>query len=67
MKTPFKNTEFSFLLKRKLLIYFLLFPSEKKRNKTEISKKGNFLKMRNSGKNLKLKKFYKNYLNFFVL
>ena len=53
MKTPFKNTEFSFLLKRKLLISFLLFPSENKRNKTEISKKGNFLKMRNSGKNLK--------------
>ena len=70
MKTPFKNTEFSFLLKRKLLISFLLFPSENKRNKTEISKKGNFLKMRNSGKNLKfyvLEKFSKNYLNFFVL
>ena len=32
VKTPFKNTEFSFLLKRKLLISFLLFPSEKKRN-----------------------------------
>ena len=54
MKTPFKNTEFSFLLKRKLLIYFLLSPSEKKKKfKTEISKKGNFFKMRNSGKNLK--------------
>ena len=60
MKTHFKNTEFSFLLKRKLLISFLLSPSEKKeipgevhKLKTEISKKGNFLKMRNSGKNLK--------------
>ena len=62
MKTPFKNTEFSFQKKRKLLISFLLSPSEKKRNswrnclhklKTEISKKGNFLKMRNSGKNMK--------------
>ena len=71
MKTPFKNTEFSFLLKRKLLISFLLFPSEKKRNsRLKLVKRGNFLKMRNSGKNLKfyvLKKFSKNYLNFFVL
>ena len=32
MKIPCENTEFSFLLKRKLLISFLLFPSEKKRN-----------------------------------
>ena len=55
MKTPFKNTEFSFLLKRKLLISFLLgeIPGEVHKLKTEISKKGNFLKMRNSGKNLK--------------
>ena len=62
MKTPFKNTEFSFLLKRKLLISFLFFfpllrrkeiPGEVHKLKTEISKKGNFLKMRNSGKNLK--------------
>ena len=60
MKTPFKNTEFSFLLKRKLLISFLLpllrrkeTPGEVHKLKTELSKKGNFLKMRNSGKNLK--------------
>ena len=32
MKTPCENTEFSFQKKRKLLISFLLFPSEKKRN-----------------------------------
>ena len=71
MKTPFKNTEFSFLLKRKLLISFLLFPSEKKRNsRLKLVKRVIFLKMRNSGKNLKfyvLKTFYKNYSNFFVL
>ena len=32
MKTPCENTEFSFQKKRKLLISFLLSPSEKKRN-----------------------------------
>ena len=46
MKTPFKNIFFP-LLRRKEI------PGEVHKLKTEISKKGNFLKMRNSGKNLK--------------
>ena len=51
MKTPCENTEFSFLLKRKLLISFLLFPSEKKRNsRLKLVKRVIFLKCEILGK-----------------
>ena len=64
MKTPCENTEFSFLLKRKLLISFLLSPSEKKRNsrlklvKRVIFKNSKFWE---KSEILGFGKFYKNY------
>ena len=70
MKTPCENTEFSFLLKRKLLISFLLFPSEKKRNsRLKLVKRVIFLKCEILGKirNFRFWKILQKLFNFFVL